>query len=314
MKVLFVVSGNKNNQPSTVVKNQADSLIESGVDVDFYLIKGRGVSGYMKNIIPLMKKIRSGDYEVVHSHYSLTALISTLALFIIGRTPHVVSLMGSDAQRKGILKLLVKLFSRKYWSATIVKSEKMLLDSGIFKANIIPNGVEIKKIVQIQKKLGDLSQVKNKKSEFVVLFAADPSRESKNYFLAEQSMKNIQAKLRVIYNLPHKDILVELLMADVVLSTSLWEGSPNLIKETMACNRPIVATDVGDIRWLFGNQSGHFITSFEPSDVAAKIRKALDFAANKESTRGRDRILSLGLDSETVAKRIVQVYQSVLKK
>jgi glycosyltransferase involved in cell wall biosynthesis len=81
----------------------------------------------------------------------------------------------------------------------------------------------------------------------------------------------------------------------------------------MACNRPIVATNVGDIEWLFGNEQGHFLSSFEPQDVAEKIIKALKFAESEKGTTGRKRIIELKLDSDSVAKKIIRVYQEILK-
>lgn len=46
---------------------------------------------------------------------------------------------------------------------------------------------------------------------------------------------------------------------DAILMTSKTEGSPQVIKEAMACNYPIVATDVSDIKYMLGGMSGHYI-------------------------------------------------------
>ena len=58
MKVLFVCSGNKNDGPSDVVKNQYESLINIGIQVDIYAIRGKGVLGYLKNSRPLRNKLK----------------------------------------------------------------------------------------------------------------------------------------------------------------------------------------------------------------------------------------------------------------
>lgn len=97
--------------------------------------------------------------------------------------------------------------------------------------------------------------------------------------------------------------------ADVVLLTSLWEGSPNAIKEAMACNCPVVSTDVGDVREVIGNTEGCYISSFEPRDVAKKIQMALDFS---KRTNGKQSIIELGLDSKTVANKIINIYTKVI--
>ncbi len=96
---------------------------------------------------------------------------------------------------------------------------------------------------------------------------------------------------------------------DVLLLTSKWEGSPNVIKEAMACNCPIVSTNVGDVKWLLDGVEGCFITTNDPRDVADKINKALNF---KSKTKGRDKLFRLGFDSEHIAKKIIKVYEELI--
>ena len=82
----------------------------------------------------------------------------------------------------------------------------------------------------------------------------------------------------------------------------------------MACNKLIVANNVGDIKWLFGNEPGHFLADFESKDVAEKIKLALAFSKKNINTKGREKIIELGLDSVTIAKRIIEIYNIVLNK
>lgn len=313
MKVLFVASGNKTGQPGAVVQNQAITLTDTGIEIEYFLIIGKGMNGYLKNVFPLIKHLKNNKYDVIHSHYSLTAFVTTLALWFIPGKTHIVSLMGSDTKLKGIFKRLVKLGSNTFWSKTIVKSRQMLEDSELKNAEIIPNGVDLQKIERIKRKLQSNETSKNKTNQPVVLFAANPSRESKNFPLAEQAIKNISSELKVVYNLSHEEIIEELFKADVLLSTSLWEGSPNLIKEAMACNCPVVSTNVGDVEWLFENEPGCYLTTFESEDVAEKIKQALEFARTNSRSNGRKRILELKLDAESVAKRLVKVYEEAMR-
>lgn len=126
--------------------------------------------------------------------------------------------------------------------------------------------------------------------------------------------KRGKAELKVHYGISQQDVPDILNKADVVLLTSKWEGSPNVVKEAMACNCPVVATNVGDVAWLFGDEPGYFLTGFDPVVVAEKIRMALAFADKEGKIRGRARIRKLGLDSETVARRVVDVYETVWGK
>jgi len=187
----------------------------------------------------------------------------------------------------------------------------MKLALGIDKVEVIPNGVDLDIFRPMnkndcRKELG--WDIGNK----IILFAADPKRPEKNFSLAKKATEtlNIQdVELKVVYPVPHKDIPIYLNAADLLLSTSLWEGSPNIIKEAMACNCPIVSTNVGDVKWLLDGVEGCFITTKDPKDVADKIEKALNF---RGKTMGREKLISLGLDSEHIAKKIIQVYEEVI--
>ena len=284
-----------------------------GVDVEYFTIVGKGFKGYLKNVLPLKAHIKNNKFDIVHAHYSLSALTVTLAY----ANPLVVSLMGSDIRLGLIIKYAIKISSRFFWSALIVKSQDMQINIGIKNSEIIPNGVDTTLFKPIEKSIAleKLGWGVDKKH---ILFAANPAREVKNFQLLEKAYGLLdqpdQAQLHVLENVPHHVIPVYMNASDVVVLTSLWEGSPNVIKESMACNCPVIATDVGDVRWLFSNEPGHYLTSLEPGDVADKLRQALDFAEHQGRTRGRERIIELGLDAESVAGRVLEVYGEVLKK
>ena len=86
------------------------------------------------------------------------------------------------------------------------------------------------------------------------------------------------------------------------------EGSPQALKEAMACNCPIIATDVADIRHLLGELDGHYICSFNPDEVANVLNCALSFNGR---TEGRQRIIRLGLTNNQVAKQLIEIYKDL---
>jgi len=306
MKVLFVSSGNSEFGISPIIKNQGESLRKNGIDLDYFTIKGKGIKGYLKNIAILKKYLKTHHYDIIHAHYSFSAMVASLA----GAAPLIVSFMGSDVQANIFWKLMIRLFSNVSWCKTIVKSSRMKNDIGISNVVVIPNGVDLGRFKVIEKDVAKRKIGYNNKRH--IIFVSDPDRYEKNYQLAKSSfdlLKHDNIELDTIYNIINDLMPYYYCGADLLLLTSLWEGSPNVIKEAMACNLPIVSTDVGDVKEIIGDTEGCFICSYDPKDVAEKIKMALEFG---KRTNGRERIKKLDLDSDSIAKKIIIVYEEVV--
>ncbi len=305
MKVLFVSSGNSQFGISPLIKAQMDSLIKSGIEIDHFPIVGHGWLGYLQNVKKLRKVLRTRNYQVIHSHYALSAFVSTLA----GANPHVVSLMGSDIKSGPIIKLIIKLLNHFCWKACIVKSQQNKKVIGINKANVIPNGVDMNMFFPTDKNKARVS-LQWDTTKQIVLFASNPERPEKNFILAKEAISRANIHnidLRIVYDISHADMRFYFNAANLLILTSFWEGSPNVIKEAMACNCPVVTTDVGDVKWLLGTEPGYYITSFLVEDVAEAIIKAL---THHNDINGRSRILKLGLNEDVIAKQIIDLYHS----
>lgn len=305
LKVLVVSSG-KLGQLSSLVKNQGESIVKKGVQIDYFIIKG-GFWGYLKSIPGIREKFKKGEYNLIHAHYSLSAFSATLS----GRFPMVVSLMGSDAYSSYFFRVLAKFFYRYRWSATIVKSQKMKEVLQMDRALVVPNGVDTERYNEIEKQEAQ-ERIGYTKPGKLVVFIANPQRYEKNFELAQQAIEALGDKdveLMAVYNTPNKLIPYYMNAADVLILTSKWEGSPNVIKEAMACNLPIVSTDVGDVRENTQGVKGCFVCDSTPQALAEGLRQAFQV----EKSEGRDRLFQLKLDSQTIAQRIVEVYKEVAK-
>jgi glycosyltransferase involved in cell wall biosynthesis len=303
MKVLFVSSGNSKFGISPIVENQGESLKKNGVDIDYFTINGKGLKGYLRSI-PLLKKRLQNTYDIVHAHYSLSCIVASLA----GAKPLVASLMGSDIQAGLTYNFLIRFFNKFFWKAAIVKSEYMKTKIRIKNAYVIPNGVNFKKFQFIDRNQAKKKVNFNEKKH--IIFVSHPERYEKNFGLAKAAfdlLNDKNAELNIINSVTHDLIPFYMYAADVLILTSLWEGSPNVIKEAMACNLPIVSTDVGDVKEVIGNTEGCYITSFKAEDVAEKIKLALDFG---KRTEGRKDIEHL--DENKIAQKIIAIYKEVM--
>ena len=308
MKILFISSGNIHSI-NPIVENQGESIKREGINLEFFTIKGKGFAGYLKNVIPLRKKISQGGYDLIHAHYSLSAITASLTL----KKPLVVSLMGSDVYSSGLTLWMIRFLSGFYWDVTIVKSEEMKKKLRLKKSRVIPNGVNSDLFKPIDRK-ESCQKLGWEPEKIHILFPANKNRSEKNFTLAKATfdlLKETNTLLHTLENVPNQLMPYYYNAADVVLMTSLWEGSPNVIKEALACNAPVVATDVGDIRKNIENLKSCYITGFDPREIAEAINKVLE---SGERPNGQSRIIDLGLEEGMIAQELIGIYKELSKE
>ena len=306
-KVLFVSSGRHKTGINPIIKNQGESLQKENIEIDYFPIKGKGIRGYLKSILSLRSYLQKNNYDVVHAHYWLSAIVASFA----GAKPMLVSLMGDDVKANAWSKWIIYLFSYLSWSNVIVKSQDMYDTLGLKKAIIIPNGVNLKCFRNIKKEEA-LNKVSWDKTKKHVLFTSDPKRVEKNFELTKEAFtllddKNVE--LHYLKDIPNEEIPFHYNAASVVILTSLWEGSPNAIKEAMACSVPIVATDVGDIRQIISTTDACYLCDFDAIQIASKLKEALLFEGKTEGKKAIEH-----LSSEHIAKKIIEIYNDTKGK
>ena len=309
MKVLFVGSGN-HGKVSPILKSQGDSLASAGIEMDYFLIKGKGVKGYLQQIKPLKRYVENNRFDVIHAHYSMSAFVVSLAFL----NPVVVSLMGSDVKSTWLYKILIRTFARVFsWKDIVVKSQDMYEDLKIRRAIVIPNGVNLELFKPLDKNscrrsLGWDAEKKH------VLFPANPSRPEKDFALAQKSISLLDGnvEIHVFEQVEHQKTPLYFNASDMVLLTSKWEGSPNVIKEAMACGCPIVSVDVGDVRERIAGVSGCYVSETRnPEELVDLIKKAFDFEGK---TTGREKIINDCLDNSQVAQKLIAIYEKTCQK
>lgn len=305
MKVLIVISGNKNSI-SPFVLEQVKAINDLNVETNYFFIRGKGFYGYLRNFTDLRKKVNKYQPDLIHAHFGLSALLANLQRKI----PVVNTFHGSDINdiKNRKYSKIAALFANQ----NIFVDQKMLHALPIKDANVIPCGVDLN-IFQPMKKSQARKQMGLGNDKILILFSSSFSNYIKNYPLAKKAISIIKDKNIKLFELKgykREEVVTLMNAVDIALLTSFSEGSPQFIKESMACNIPIVSTDVGDINELIGRTEGCFITSNQPDDVANKIKDALAFG---KRTNGRKKIIDLELDSQSIAKRVINVYNDALK-
>ena len=303
MKILVVCSYN-NHQIPPFISEQVELMTRLGITIHYYLIEGKGINGYVKNLACLKKEIIEFNPDILHAHYGFSGLLANLQRSI----PVITTFHGSDVNLKinRIFSSLSSVLSK--YSVFISKelSQKLIIKG---RSAIISSGVDLDLFFPLDK-----TEARKPLSlpfhEKLVLFAGSFDNRIKNYPLAKSAIDALgNVKLIEMKGYNRKEVNLLMNACDVALLTSFHEGSPQFVKEALACNRPVVCTDVGDVRNIIGNIKGCYVAQADKSDIADKIRLAFEFS---DTHNGRQQIIDLGLDLNSVTKRVLDIYNSLL--
>jgi len=305
MKILIVCSSNS-GRIAPFILEQGESLARGGVEVEYFTIRGKGIAGYLSNYKRFIAKITAYKPEIIHAHYGLSGLFANLQR----RIPVVTTYHGSDINSPKVFPF--SRLSMMLSAYNIFVSEKNQRKSGLsINHSLIPCGVDISLFQPVGKEQARKElQVDNTKR--YVLFAGAFQDRVKNAGLAQAAVIEIpDVVLLELKGYTREQVVLLMNAVDVSVMTSFTEGSPQFIKEAMACNCQIVSVPVGDVPEMIRDLEGCFLSSYDPADVAKKLRQALDYG---NRTDGRKRVLAFNLNSESIAKRILEVYRTVLSK
>jgi len=292
----------------TFVKQQVDSLIEEGVDVDVLLINGeKNTINYFWGFLRFWARILTRRYDLVHAHYVFSGIIAR-AQFIL---PVVLTHHGSQvfySWQAPVCRMISRFVDR-----TIVMSREMKERGKLEKSTVIPCGIDFKlfKPMPINQVRNELNLPEDKK---LVMFAGEYHKRVKRYDIVEESVKILQqdtpeVELVLVTKKPLDVVPKYMNACDAFVLVSNGEGSPMVIKESMACNLPIVSVPVGDVPEVIEGTDGCYICSQDPKDVAEKLKLAIN---RKERTNGRERISYLEIGE--ISRKIIKIYEEVIEK
>lgn len=297
---------------------QALALQQAGCEIEWFGVQGKGLLGYLKEITRLREKIRECQPDIVHAHYGLSCL---LANFATRRVPVVSTYHGSDINLPKVRLLSRIAIWMSAWNIFVSKRNMKLMGAVEGdKCSLIPCGINLPPQWDELKyqKDGQLTLKQWVENLFDIgkkhiLFAGAFNNIVKDSNLAKAAvalLDNVQLIELKGYNRDQVNTLMY--SCDALLMTSKMEGSPQVIKEAMACGCSIVSVDVGDVSKKIEGVKGCFIVpTRNPKDIAVALKKTLDYG---RKTNGREKIIELGLTNDQVAKQIIKIYDKVNTK
>ncbi len=314
-------SGSPGPRYGIFVKRQVDSLIEAGVRCDVAFVRGyeSPIAYALAAMSMLRQGLRGRRYQLVHVHAGETALP---ARFYFG-APMIFSYYGSDLlgepyadatlPRSERVRLVVQREHARLATRTITQSREMesVLPPSVQGRNlVIPSGIAPDLFRPIDREEAR-ERLGWSKQDRMALFAADPEVERKRYWLAKAACdwaeQNGQpVRLQVAAEIEPDEMPLAMSAADCLLLTSSIEGSPNVVKEAILCNLPVVTTCVGDVEEVLADVEPSWICEAEPSALGAAVKECL---ADPRRSNGRE--ASGWLNDEAIARPILDLYEEL---
>ena len=319
MKVLIITNvypSDEHPYHGIFVKEQVDAIHQLYPEVifDIHYINGfAGKSEYLKSIWSVNRRIRRGNYDIVHIHYGLSGMY--LYWPFSKSVPTVVTFHGSDIQPKGgngRISVAVSQHTAKKVKAAIVLNEEMEAMVKPYCSNtyMIPCAVDINTFQPLPKtEYHDKVQI---------IFPSSRERSVKNYPLFCEVLTilkdkyGVDAEERELKNMTRRQIAQLYSNSDLLLMTSRSEGSPQAVKEALACNLSCVSTPVGDVETLLSGVKDCYISKeHNAEELASLVIKSLE--RKGIGILGREQVLKLGVDEVSIANKIYALYKALVK-
>lgn len=316
MKVLIVASLNNKSNFAPFIQEQAAALTKTGVDVDYFGIEGKGLKGYLSNLKSLKSAIDDLQPDIIHAHYGLSGLLANLQR----RVPVVTTYHGSDINNSKTFRLSKIAMRLSAFNIMVSRShfEKVCEKRKWLKkkSKIIPCGINLEDypIVEQAEARSALSLPQHNK---LILFAGAFDNMVKNASLAHEAVNQLnlqqpksRARLLELKGYSRKEVALMLNAVDCLLMTSHSEGSPQIVKEALACGCPVVSVNVGDVAHsILSTHGSALVNSRSPKEIANALARVL---AAEHRTDGREYIVHKKLTNDTVARKLRKIYRWVL--
>ena len=274
-----------------------------GVVCQFFGVRLKGVLGYLKQLPELRRVIKAFQPDIVHAHYGLSSVLANLQR----KVPVVTTYHGSDINNPEVLRLSRFAICLSRFNI-FVSQHNVDTARPPKKYTLIPCGINLEDYPIVDKDEARKELGLSLDGKYV-LFAGAFDNPVKNSPLAKAAVAILpEVELLELKGYTRHQVALLMQAADAFLMTSFTEGSPQVIKEALACGCPIVSVDVGDVKERVSGVEGCFVVASEVQLIADALRKAIAFDGK---TKGRDVILRDGLTNTQIADAILRVYNSI---
>jgi teichuronic acid biosynthesis glycosyltransferase TuaC len=295
---------------------QITALRKLGIEVDtFDLGTSHSPLHLFRRLSALRQQVKSTNPDIVHARYG--TLVSLVSVFSGAKT--IITYAGSDLLRgagisglRACIGILLSNISSLKADGIICVSEELrhALWWQSRKAVVIPDGVDLSKFVPIPRDEAR-KQIGWDPDKTIVITDAAADPICKGLALSEEAIAQARQRfpsleLHVLKVKPH-EMPLYCNAADMLIFASRQEGSPNMVKEAMACNLPIVATPVGDVPQLL---AGVCPSAVVARTAPALARATIEVLSQGTRSNGRSKVTPLALD--TIATRVAAVYETIL--
>jgi len=306
------------------LEQQIEGLKLIGLDTEVLYVDRmtKGVRAYTMLAGDLRAKIKAYQPDLVHALYG--GVIANIVTRTIHDRPTIVTFHGSDLLGQPFASLLRRLMSSYGVFASRQASGRcdgLILvadhlrralpkDVKSSKIRVIPCGIDVTLFKPLSR-AQCCQRLGWEPRKFHVLFqdSGDPVKRPSLAYAAFESLKRlgINAEFHTLNRIPYTEVPFWINASNVLLLTSIHEGSPTIVKEALACNLPIVSVDVGDVRERIEGIEGCYIARPEPKDLSAKVSLV---ASSGERINGRPALQGLSL--EKIAARLMDFYREVM--
>ncbi len=318
LRVLAVIPGSASGPSFIFAKRQMADVQELGVDVrHFWLGERTSPWGLLAEWRRLRRTLAELRPDLVHAHYgTVTALVTALA----GARPLVITYRGSDLNGTPAVSRLRAATGILFSRLAALRADAILCVSeqvrgrlwwGRAAAEVLPSGVD-PDVFRPQPRAEARAALGWSEDERVVLFNSSRQAERKRLDLARAAVAVAArlvpgTRLEVLDgNVAPSRIVTYMNAADCLLLTSDNEGSPNVVKEALACDLPVVSVDVGDVRERVAGVTPGAVVARDPERLGAALAEVL-----RAPARSNGRAAVAGITTHRIAERIVETYRRV---